>query len=87
VEAAEELAKYEISHVKALKDLIEQENIDCDFTLTRTCNAFRNQEIADKIKPMLEGLVNAVDYMDDLQFTDGRAAEGVCRSSKILNWS
>jgi hypothetical protein len=78
VEPAAELAKYEILHVQTLKKLIQQENIDCEFTLTRTCNVFRSQETADQAKDIYDILMQAgLDYMDDVHFTSGKAAEGV----------
>ena len=36
---AAEVARFEASQVFAVKELVEKENIDCDFTLTRACDA------------------------------------------------
>lgn len=78
LEAGEEIAKYEISTLKAIKKVIEKENINCDFTLTRTCSVFRHQEVVDQAKIVFDTLVKSgLDYMDDAQFIVGKAAEGV----------
>jgi hypothetical protein len=64
--------------LQAIKKLVEEENIDCDFTLTRSCSAFRDQETADKAKAIYEMLVKTgLAYMDDVHFVSGKAAEGV----------
>ena len=75
-EVGEELARYEIANLQSLKKIIKEENIDCDFVLTRTCTAFTNQEDADRSKLAYNNLAE-LEYMDDVQFTDGVAAEGV----------
>lgn len=78
LEAGEEYAKYEISHLKAIKKIIEEEKIDCDFILTRTCNVFLDEGVADQARIVHDALVKAgLDYMDDAQFISGKAAEGV----------
>jgi hypothetical protein len=78
LQAGEEIAKYEIATLKAIKKVIEEESIDCDFTLTRTCNVFRHQEGADQAKIAFDALVKSgLDYMDDAQFIVGKAADGV----------
>lgn len=40
IRAAAEISKFEIAHIQAFKELIEKENIDCGFTLTRTFEGF-----------------------------------------------
>ena len=60
MEAGEEIARYEIANLRALKKLIKEENIDCDFIVTRTCNVFTNQEDVDKSKEDYELLENLV---------------------------
>lgn len=79
VEAGEEFAKYEISHIKALKELITDENIDCNLVLTRTCTALRDQAYADEGKLIYDKLVAlGMESLNDVQFVSGEAAEGVC---------
>jgi hypothetical protein len=44
VDAAKQWAEYEIEHVQAIKQLIAEEQIDCDFTLTRSTDVWCNEE-------------------------------------------
>jgi len=81
VKAGEEFAKFEISHVNAIRKIIQEENIECDFTLTRTCSAFTNQRVAEAAKASYVKMSSYdMPYMDDVCFTEGRSAEGVCIS-------
>ncbi|VUC29997.1 unnamed protein product [Clonostachys rosea] len=48
-EVANQIAEFQLSHVLAVKDLVEKENIDCDFHLTRAVDVFTDQAYADKI--------------------------------------
>jgi hypothetical protein len=78
LEAGADLARFEIAHVQAIKELIAKENIDCDFTLTRTVDVWTNQAAADKAKAVYDMMVaHGLDYMKDVQFTLGKNAEGV----------
>jgi glycine/D-amino acid oxidase-like deaminating enzyme len=44
VDAGAEWAEYEIAHVGAIKKLVAEEEIDCDFTLTRTTDTWADEE-------------------------------------------
>ena len=78
VEAGAELAEFEISQVQAIKKLVREEKIACDFTLTRTCDVWTNQTAADKAKAVYEAMTSyGLQYMDDVHFTAGKSAEGV----------
>ncbi|KAH8602224.1 FAD dependent oxidoreductase [Bisporella sp. PMI_857] len=76
VEAGEEWAKYEIANLKALKKFISEDEVDCDFVLTRTCNAYTNQKGADAAKAVYDSM-KGLGYMEDVDWTNGEAAEGV----------
>lgn len=74
----EELAEFEIEHVQALRELIEGEKIDCDFTMTRTCDVWTNKEQADGFKVDYQRMKShGFKYMDDVEFTEGKDAEVV----------
>ncbi|PQE31251.1 FAD dependent oxidoreductase superfamily protein [Rutstroemia sp. NJR-2017a WRK4] len=74
----EELAKFEVEHVQALKELIERENIECDFVMTRTCDVWTTQQQVDQFKAVYEGMKShGFKYMDDVEFTEGEEAEAV----------
>lgn len=84
--AGAEIAEFEIAHVQAFKELILRENIDCDFTLTRTCDVWNNQDAADNAKAVYDRLrLNPeLSYMEDVQFTMGKDAETVSSILPIL---
>lgn len=44
VEAGKEWAEFERDHVQAIKKLVAEENIDCDFTLSRTTDTWVDEE-------------------------------------------
>lgn len=46
VKTAVEVANFEASQVYAVKELVEKEQIDCDFTLTRACDATIHEGLA-----------------------------------------
>ncbi|TGO84309.1 hypothetical protein BPOR_0521g00030 [Botrytis porri] len=79
VRAGAEIAEFEIAHVQALKELILHEKIDCDFTLTRTCDVWNNQSAADEAKAIYDRLRlnQELKYMEDVQFTVGKDAETI----------
>lgn len=77
--AAVELAEFEIAHVRAFKKFVQEEEISCDFTLTRTFDVWCNQDAAKKARQSYQSMVNeGVEYMDDVFFYDGKDAEQIC---------
>lgn len=50
VEAAAEVADFEIANVDAVTNFIRDENIDCDFVLTRAMDVQLSTELQDKAK-------------------------------------
>lgn len=80
VEAAEEVAKFEIAHVYALKKLIREQGIDCDFKLCRSIDVWCNEQAAKNAKAIYDRMLDHhLDYMEDVVFyTDAKEAEGVC---------
>jgi hypothetical protein len=78
VEAGVEVANFEISHIKAYKDLFEQEGIDCDFIITRNMNVYISDDTAAQAKKIYEELASlGLSYVDDIHYTSGKLAEGV----------
>lgn len=63
---AASLQKYETEQIYLLKRLVEQEGLDCDFQLTRACDAVLDPEVAkQKIKEYQELVkTNVVDTRD-----------------------
>ncbi|KAJ5223842.1 hypothetical protein N7468_008384 [Penicillium chermesinum] len=50
VEAAAEVAEFEAKHVHALKEFIEKERIDCDYTVTKAVDAQLDESHFHKLK-------------------------------------
>lgn len=77
-EAAREVAEFEISHVAVIKKLIEEEKIDCDFTLTRSTDVWCNEAAAKNAKATFDQMVaRGFKYLDDAAFYTGKNVEGV----------
>ncbi|BDD62125.1 hypothetical protein MAP00_007115 [Monascus purpureus] len=78
VEAGAELANFELSHIKAFKNLLAEEGIECDFTATRNMTVFLNEARAEKAREMYEELVGTGrSFMDDVYYTGEKNAEGI----------
>ncbi|KAJ5985470.1 hypothetical protein N7522_012666 [Penicillium canescens] len=77
--AGAEIAEFEIANLRALKKIIEQEKIDCDFTLARSVDVWCNAESAKKAKVVYDRMVAAdFEYMEDAVFYTGEQVEGIC---------
>ncbi|KAL3260504.1 hypothetical protein ABHI18_004531 [Aspergillus niger] len=86
VEAAVEVAKFEASQVHAVKELVETENIDCDFVLTRACDATLDEKLAREIEDAYTELVKSgVADLKDVHFTPRKDAERVSGVKGALN--
>lgn len=73
-----EVAKFEASQVHAVKELVETENIDCDFVLTRACDATLDEKLAREIEDAYTELVKSgVADLKDVHFTPRKDAERV----------
>lgn len=78
VEAAAELAEFEHCHIRAVKEAIVNENIDCDFNLTRCIDVYLNEEHAEWARSTYEALrARRIPYIEDIHFTSQKNAEGV----------
>ena len=78
LEAAAEMSNFEIAHIQAIKNLVENENIDCDFILTRSFDVFMSQAFAKKSKDEFESLVEkGRTSTNDVQFTPAKRTERV----------
>ena len=45
-QAAVEIAQFEASQLFAVKNLVEKENIDCDFQMTRALDVYMDEKVA-----------------------------------------
>lgn len=78
-EMAAKLAVFESSQVLAVKELVEREQIDCDFHLTRTIDVYLDAQVAKDTEAAYRGLLKAgVVDLKDVAFTSKSDAERVC---------
>lgn len=78
VKAAVEIANFEASQLYAIKDLIEREQIDCEFTLSRGCSVILHEGEAMVAEEAHKQLIKSgVASLRDVQFTGRRHAERV----------
>lgn len=76
IEAGVEIAEFEAKHVWAVKKVVEEENIDCDFVLTRCVDVFLTDDGCAPVKAGVDFLKsNNVSAMDDVYFASGSRAE------------
>ncbi|OAA66942.1 FAD dependent oxidoreductase [Niveomyces insectorum RCEF 264] len=80
LDAALEAARFEIAQLAAVKDLVETEKIDCEFTLARTCDVMLDEGLAREGQAAFDELVRSgVADLSDVQFiTPPKRAERVC---------
>lgn len=70
------ISNFEISHVQALKDLVEREQIDCDFTLGRSMDVFLDEAQAIEAKGAYDELKESgLVSLKDVQYTSAKNAE------------
>ncbi|KAI9054512.1 hypothetical protein LZ554_001669 [Drepanopeziza brunnea f. sp. 'monogermtubi'] len=78
LQAGVDIAEFEIDHLNAIKKVIEAENIDCDFTITRTVDVWMNQTAATKARQTYDLMMkHNLKYMDDVFFTKPQDAENI----------
>ncbi|KAF9774360.1 hypothetical protein IL306_007641 [Fusarium sp. DS 682] len=76
--AGAEIAEFEIANLRAIKKIIEEEKIDCDFTLTRSIDVWCNEDAAKKAEAVYQTMVSHnFEYMDDVVFYTGDKVEGM----------
>lgn len=76
--AGAEIAEFEIANLRAIKKIVDEEKIDCDFTLTRSIDVWCNEDAAKKAEAVYQRMVSEnFEYMDDVAFYTGDKVEGV----------
>lgn len=84
--AGAEIAEFEIANLRAIKKIIDEEKIDCDFTLTRSIDVWCNEDSAKKAEAVYQSMVSHnFEYMDDVVFYTGDKVEGVSDPNTSLN--
>ncbi|CAH0039099.1 unnamed protein product [Clonostachys rhizophaga] len=84
--AAVEVANFEASQVLAVKELVEKEKIDCEFTLTRACDVILDEDLARETEEAFAELSKSgVANLTDVHFTPRKDAERVSGVKGALN--
>lgn len=84
-EAAEEVASFEARQVKEVQKLVERENIDCDFVVTRATDVCMYEGARKDLKQGLDALTEAnVSTASEVHYSDARTAQGVSYSIFFL---
>lgn len=85
VEAAAEVAAFEMEHVLAVQALVEKEKIDCDMEVNRVCDVHFDPAQLAKVKAGYDSLVaKGVKTVEDVKFTGLEAAEAVSLSQSYV---
>lgn len=78
VEKGAAIAEFEVRNLRAVKRVIEDEKIDCDFRLCRTFDVWTTEATAEDAKKVYEKMVSMnLEFMDDVDFHIGDDVEGV----------
>lgn len=86
IEAGAEVARFELAHMNAIKDVVAKENIDCDLNITRNMNVYLDEEGAVEAKKTFDALVaKGLSFVDDIHYTSEKNAEGVHSSFTFLS--
>lgn len=71
------MARFELAHMQAIKDVVAKENIDCDLKITRNMNVYLNEEGAAEAKKIYDALAaKGLSFVDDIHYTSEKNAEG-----------
>jgi 3',5'-cyclic AMP phosphodiesterase CpdA len=88
VEAAAEVAVFEARHVHAVKDFVDKERIDCDYTVTKAIDVQLCSGHFQKLKSGYERLVsNGFEPTKPARFVNAEDAESVHICSNPPNYS
>lgn len=86
-EDAAAIGNFEYNHISALKKVIEENKIDCDFVLTRACNVHLTESAVKGCLKGIEALKKNpfTKVLDDIQLIEGKNAEvtSVCDKSSV----
>lgn len=82
LEAAVEVVRFEISHMKEIADLVAREKIDCELTLTRSLDIYMDEAQLQERKEFVEYLrAQNLDFMDDVKYLSETEAQKVRHQS------
>lgn len=69
IEAAADVVRFELSHMKIIEELVRKHNIDCDLTFTRSYDMYHDESQIKEAKAFYDYLVDqGFDFMDDVEY-------------------
>jgi glycine/D-amino acid oxidase-like deaminating enzyme len=78
LEAAVEVVRFEIAHMKELEELVRKDKIDCDLTFTRSFDIYLDADQLAAAKSFYDFLVDqGLDFIDDVKYLSQEEAQGV----------
>ena len=84
VEAAAEVAAFEAKHVSFLKEFVEREKIDCEYTVTKAIDVQLSRSYSTKLKEAYEGLIEkGCEATTKAKYIPRNEAEKVSTSSEF----
>lgn len=79
IEAATEVADFELANLSALQEYVKTAEVDCDFHLTRAVDVQLNSKLNTSLKNGYEKLLQAgAEVTKNVFYVDGKEAEIVC---------
>lgn len=86
LEAAAEVAAFEMEHVSVIQELVEKEKIECDLEVNRVCDVQFDKGQLAKVKAGYDYLVSeGVETIKDVGYTPPEMAESVGRILHYLH--
>ena len=81
------MAAFEMEHLRAIKKLVEEEDIDCDFVLTRAVDVQMDDMLSKAMKENI-GLIrkHSARVREDGFFVEGDKAEKVRHNTPMLEF-
>lgn len=80
IEAAVEVVRFEIAHMKILEELVRKEKIDCDLTFVRSLDIYLDADELAATKRFYDYLVEqGVDFIDDVKYLSQEDTQEVSR--------
>lgn len=85
-EAAADVLNFSRKHVYALKRVVEEEGLDCEFELRRSYDVYCNDGEAEAARSYIQASQKAgQQWADEVDFIEGKLAEQV-RTMKLLSY-
>jgi hypothetical protein len=86
IEAAAEIAEFELANMEAVKNYVQENNVDCDLILTQAVDVQLSKEHDSALKAGFDKLKDAgVSATNKAFYIDGKYAEQVSIATQLLS--